>query len=198
MGNCCSSEGLALSASADVDAPIEVCWETRQDVPHEPSFISQVDQIDLLQKKGGQLKPLPESQFEYKEGALWRTSGLFGETNYECIDSVTSLTIVRDTDNDNELIKVTVRVNSQFTHNKEHKESTHTATYIITRIDANRCQIQSTMAFLPVSCLGIFNLNRLGKQARDFAQCAFQQLTNEIAREAERRHQNNIKKKNSN
>ena len=93
MGACMSQpeDGIAVVAVAEVDAPLQVLLETFQDVPSQPTYISDNAGVALLKKKRGKLEPVAEEDFVYEEGAVWRETYRWEGDLCDSIESITSL-----------------------------------------------------------------------------------------------------------
>ena len=191
MGCCLSSKlrGLAVTATSEVDAPLEVTWATIQDVTSQPQFRKEVNSIDLLLKqRDGTLKDLPKERFVFEEGAMWRENTTFEGDVYEAFLSITSIKAVDSADGKQPLSR-SVQIAIQFTNQRKHKTTTHTATYSVVSLDDNKtCRLQVSMAYLPTGFWGQLDMRRRGEILEVFARCVFQKRLDEFAAEALRRH----------
>ena len=205
MGCCLSSSkelrGLAVSATSDVVAPLEVAWATIQDVSSQPQFRKETNSIDFLFKqRDGTLKNISEERFVFEEGALWRENTTFEGDIYESLNSITSIKEVNSEDGKIALSR-SVQIATQFTNRRKHKTTTHTATYsvlnnLLDKGDDQQktCRLQVSMAYLPDGFWSQVDMRRRGKKLEVFAQCIFQKRLDEFAAEAERRYKETIKR----
>lgn len=191
MGCCLSSKlrGLAVTATSEVDAPLEVAWATLQDITSQVEFRNDVNRIDLLLKqRDGMLKDLPKERFVFEEGAMWKENTTFAGDVYESLISITHINEVDSADGKQPLSR-SVQIAIQFTNRRKHKTTTHTATYSVVHLEDNKsCRLQVSMAYIPTGFWGQLDMRRRGEMLEGFAHCVFQKRLDEFAAEAQRRH----------
>lgn len=192
MGCCFSSKprGLAITATSEVAAPLEVAWATLQDVSSHPQFRKETNSIDfLLKQRDGTLKELPRGRFAFEEGAMWRENTSFHGDIYDSLNSITSIREVNSEDGKQPLSR-TVQIATHFINKRKHRTTTHTATYSVIHLeeDNTTCRLQVSMAHLPDGFWDQLDMRRRGETLEAFARCVFQKRIDEFAAEAERRY----------
>ncbi|CAB9504622.1 expressed unknown protein [Seminavis robusta] len=177
---------LAVKVCCDVNAPVDVMWDTLRDVKNQPNYLSRIIKVEFKKRsKNKGLVDVPPDDFVYEEGSLWIEESLFEGKPYQSIESITSL---RKPKAGNE--NPSVQISSQFL-DKKLSRAVHIGTYTIEATeDKKKCRLHGSMGFLPGGCWAAFDMWRRRTQIRNFAQCFFQEQVNEFGAEAERRYAN--------
>ncbi|CAB9521017.1 unknown protein [Seminavis robusta] len=178
---------LTVKVSCDVNAPMEVLWETLCDVKNRPTFVSRVTKVEFKKRsKNHGLVTIHPEEFVHQEGSLWVVESLFQGKTFRSIDSITSMRKPNTSDNDK---TASVQISSQFLDKRfsTRNRAVHIGTFTIEALNEKRCRLHGSLGFLPGGCWGALDLWMRKRQIQKLAPLWMREYLTEFATEAEKR-----------